>query len=1095
MADERKGLQKIVQIYLVILYGNILVFSLTYENSVIDVEATRFGTAVLPCTVIPAMDEEYSIYWDSEKDGQLTNGTTVVSQDGRYAVDHPSDNVWNLEITNVQTWDSGKYYCTDTPFSFSTVNLTVLYIPESERDFSFLNESTTMSMSIDQPPSTDAFDLSMTTGDPDSCSGDSQCQNGGTCLYGNCTCSPMYEGTWCEDMKKCPVDFCNQNGTVNNNCTVSYIGGEMKYTCMCKDSYLGDKCDEYDYCTMNPCHNNGTCTYHNDGYTCSCMTGEEKQCKLNDANECMQPGASEQYITCIDYIGYSTLVCAPGYKGERVGCLDSEDGSLYCNRYDCMVDEGYCKPYCNYDLCNGTMNCAFTADPFSTAAFRDQPSCTRSFADGFADAICNNEEALYDGFDEAIRPLKDCSPYFSTVCTEGFGNGVCNPVCNNTDCLYDGFDCSPDLKMEDKLSGKIVVELTKVYSAIDLHIFKNRVSMLMRSQVDLLEPISSNHIVLSVARSNFTSIEYAGKFLAASIGKRIELFDVHVKDVFVCSSGTFSPDDKCTKQCDNCAQRGNVCDWINGKCIEGCNSKYWGPNCTQCNAGCIDEGDVCDSDTGNCLHGCLPKFWGEFCDPCNPNCKEVGDVCHSETGACLNGCQDGDFFGSHCEKCPLNCDGACDEQGHCITCISGKFGKKCETDCDISCTNICDKTTGSCICGPGKYWHQGMCKTCGIGCKDNQCEDTGNCVCKPGYYGNMCKDSCNVNCVDETCDLNGHCDAGCVNGFYGSSCTMKCPKNCVSCSGEGHCGGKCKPGYIGSTCEETTGNTAKEATDNTGLIVGIVLALLLIAIIIGVACCYWRRRQSGDLYIADEDMENVPEKDSNVVVASPNSGMQPPNSPFLATAGDMIDMDEGNQTVVYAGPNSVNKESENSADTTKNDEENPVDEKRPLSESSNKSEDGGKGRCTSSVIIEVGNNGRVLSISDGDEAQSPVTTSPGATIGTIEDVEDEKTDDEVDDNAFVEPQSPLLDSKAPLASEEDLLSNLGPKSPTFSSSDQPVTVEILVGDQTENDNSKRSSKRSNSTSSSSSSDSKDSKNSKSSKSSKSDGEKEKTTEM
>ena len=39
--------------------------------------------------------------------------------------------------------------------------------------------------------------------------------------------------------------------------------------------------------------------------------------------------------------------------------------------------------------------------------------------------------------------------------------------------------------------------------------------------------------------------------------------------------------------------------------------------------------------------------------------------------------------------------------------------------------------------------------------------------------------------------------------------------------------------------------------------------------------------------------------------------------------------------------------------------------------------DDNKERCTSSVMMEIGKGGRVLSMSDGDDNQSPTTTKEG----------------------------------------------------------------------------------------------------------------------
>ena len=67
--------------------------------------------------------------------------------------------------------------------------------------------------------------------------------------------------------------------------------------------------------------------------------------------------------------------------------------------------------------------------------------CRRQFADGYDHSECNNEENLFDGFDNIRGKLKDCSPFFNTICTQEISNGICDPQCNNSECIWDGLDC------------------------------------------------------------------------------------------------------------------------------------------------------------------------------------------------------------------------------------------------------------------------------------------------------------------------------------------------------------------------------------------------------------------------------------------------------------------------------------------------------------------------------------------------------------------------------------------------------------------------------------------------------------------------------
>ena len=48
---------------------------------------------------------------------------------------------------------------------------------------------------------------------------------------------------------------------------------------------------------------------------------------------------------------------------------------------------------------------------------------------------------MFDGFDDIIGTLNDCSPFFNTICTQKISDGICDPQCNNSDCMWDGLDC------------------------------------------------------------------------------------------------------------------------------------------------------------------------------------------------------------------------------------------------------------------------------------------------------------------------------------------------------------------------------------------------------------------------------------------------------------------------------------------------------------------------------------------------------------------------------------------------------------------------------------------------------------------------------
>jgi Notch-like protein len=143
------------------------------------------------------------------------------------------------------------------------------------------------------------------------------------------------------------------------------------------------------------------------------------------------------------------------------------------------------------DICNGTDNCKFTADPFSTDGFKNNTDCIRAFGDGYSHEACNSEETLFDGFDAVINVQKDCSPFFNTTCTIDFGNEDCKPGCDTKECLWDGYDCRNNQRPKESLTGVVVVELKGELEHPIEEIQKN-ISLMLRSMVNLTEEDNIN---------------------------------------------------------------------------------------------------------------------------------------------------------------------------------------------------------------------------------------------------------------------------------------------------------------------------------------------------------------------------------------------------------------------------------------------------------------------------------------------------------------------------------------------------------------------------------------------------------------------------
>lgn len=182
-------------------------------------------------------------------------------------------------------------------------------------------------------------------------------------------------------------------------------------------------------------------------------------------------------------------------------------------------------------------------------------------------------------------------------------------------------------------------------------------------------------------------------------------------------------------------------------------------------------GPSCDIQTGQCI--CKPKIGGLKCTLCEPgfynltrfgcvnkcDCDLIGSLnqyCSSQNGQCL--CKQG-YTGRKCDKCLTGYSRETDLT-ECKKCT-------CNINGIMDYNNICDQTTGKCICND---------QTDGFEC--NQC--------KPGYFGNLTSLN-NSTCQKCSCDTLGTDPNTLVNGNY------VCNSNTSQCS--------CNPNRIGVRCE------------------------------------------------------------------------------------------------------------------------------------------------------------------------------------------------------------------------------------------------------------------------------------------------------
>ncbi|XP_062904698.1 low-density lipoprotein receptor-related protein 1-like isoform X1 [Mobula hypostoma] len=261
-----------------------------------------------------------------------------------------------------------------------------------------------------------------------------------------------------------------------------------------------------------------------------------------------------------------------------------------------------------------------------------------------------------------------------------------------------------------------------------------------------------------------------------------------------------------TDQCRDYCQNGGICSASTlGKPACRCPIGFTGPTCRQrvCDSFCLNEG-ICDVNAGNqpfCY--CPSDFTGDRC----------------QYNMCYNYCMN---FGT----CRINADGS----ARCI-CLPQFDGPKCEVDkCTVCHGGQCDvdKETGqvTCNCTNGRI--ASSCLSC-----DGYCYNGG--ICQLGPLSEMPTCVCTVGFKSDRCDQKINlCDYYCQNGGV---CTL-------TALNEPQC--KCSDEWSGTQCERPAPKSSK--TENTRgrnitfIIPVVILAILILAIIVGIVICKRRQR-------------------------------------------------------------------------------------------------------------------------------------------------------------------------------------------------------------------------------------------------------------
>ena len=271
-------------------------------------------------------------------------------------------------------------------------------------------------------------------------------------------------------------------------------------------------------------------------------------------------------------------------------------------------------------------------------------------------------------------------------------------------------------------------------------------------------------------------------------------------------------------------------DFFQCECPAGFTGGNCGINVDECTPDpCINSNNCIDGINDyscNCTSGWEGKNCSEDIDECATNpCKNSG-TCSNNVNSYSCDCTGTGYNGTNCtvniDECSLS---VCQNNATCndtlgdynCSCSRGYFGKNCQYSftvyCEIKqpCQNngMCqdNATDFSCNCTAG---FEG--KTCQDKVKDSG-KDSDNTSCSRGYFGKNCQYNFTVYCeMIQPCQNNGICQDNATD---------------FSCN--------CAAGFEGKTCQDKV-----KDSDNTGLIVGIVVGVVafLILLMIFVYCVF-----------------------------------------------------------------------------------------------------------------------------------------------------------------------------------------------------------------------------------------------------------------